>query len=155
MPAARCYSPTPWADVLLVGPGAALRSLCMAETSRAPAPCRSPTELDAGDGDSMVGKAWPCGPLASGAHQFAQPCLLKSRGFKEKAFFVRKFYRKGHFLEIKLFARAQKSQFRKKTWELMLSCKSELEGKLPKSCQPCGYSPQLGRKGPKSSSSDF
>lgn len=43
-------------------------------------------ELDGGDGDSTVGKARPCGPLASGTHQFPQQCLLKSRGFKGKAF---------------------------------------------------------------------
>lgn len=58
----------------------------MAEAPRAPARCRSPMELDGGDGDGMVGKAWPCGPLASGDHQFPQRCLLKTRDFKGNAF---------------------------------------------------------------------
>jgi len=89
---------------------------------------------------------------------FRSPVVLPAmsaevQGLQGKSFFVQKFYRKSHFLEIKLFTRAQKSQFRKETWELM-SCKSEPERKLPKSCQPCGYSPQL-EKGPKSSSSSF
>lgn len=77
------------------------------------------------------------------------------QGLQGKGFFIWKFNRKCHFLEIKLFARAQPSQFRKKTWELMLSCKSEPEKQLPKGCQPGGYSPLLERKGPKSFSSDF